>query len=61
MRTKIAITDTYYEAMTLRNELEDKYPDKIFQIRRINKGTNFMVSERVYTKSKKDKKHGDSI
>jgi hypothetical protein len=61
MRVKIASTSTYYEAMILRNELQEKYPEKTFQIRKTDKGTRFVVTERVFTKTEKGKKHGNSF
>jgi hypothetical protein len=61
MRIKIVNTSTYYEAVLIRNELQEKYPEKTFQIRKTDKGTRFVVSERVFTKTEKGKKHGNAL
>lgn len=58
MRYKIATADTYLEAVDLKEDLKEKFPNKIFQIR--NKNGKFTIIERV-TKVNKETKRGDSF
>jgi hypothetical protein len=60
MRTKIATTDTYSDAMEVKKALVEKFPDKKFQIRR--RPHEFLIVERVSLKpDTKEQKRGNSV
>lgn len=66
MRTPIAHTETYPDAATLKVGLSEKYPDKVFQVRKRKNG--FTIVERTFpankpevTERRRSKKRGISF
>ena len=65
MRKPIAHIETYPDAVRIKSDLVEKYPDKVFQVRKREKG--FTVVERTFPANKEEitqrrkKKHGFSI
>ena len=48
MRIPIVHTVTYADALRVKNDLKEEFPDKVFQIRKQKKTQEFTVVERVY-------------